>query len=255
MKHIRTSALAVAFLLASAAQANSNPPPPAASPTSSTSLSASEAAAAAAAKAQAGAQAGAKAVGTGGKSNATANTGASTSNSSAGGGGGGGGGSVSSGDNNLFVLPSPVFTPPMAPVDCPAGVDITNEAFSLGWSAVSAARGHTDNSACVLITLRNSYVDQCQYASAKQVQDLLTAKLLPGFKSSGTRYIDLTTAECAALKAPPVQKAVAAPEPMAPVVYVDMPADPPKAAPKKRVRTDCDRVLAPGMTWQCRPKT
>lgn len=254
MRHTRFSALAAAFLLAaSAVQANSTPPTPA-PPTSSTSLSASEAAAVAAAKAQAGAQA----VGTGGKSNATANTGASTSNSSAGGGGGGGGGSVSSGDNNLFVLPSPVFTPPMARVDCPAGVDITNEAFSLGWSAVSAARGHTDNSACVLITLRNSYVDQCQYASAKQVQDLLTAKLLPGFKSSGTRYIDLTTTECAALKAPPMPVVV----PPAPVVAppapapASAPAITPAVAPKKLNPPKCDRILAPGVpTWQCKPKT
>lgn len=106
--------------------------------------------------------------------------------------------------SRLYVLPSPVFTPPMAAVACPGGVDITNEAVSLGWNAVSAARGHTDNSACVLITLRNAYVEQCQYASAKQVQDLLTAKHLPAFKSSSTVYLDLTHQECAAFKAPPV---------------------------------------------------
>ncbi len=149
----------------------------------------------------------------------------------------------------MYVLPAPVFTPPMAAVDCPAGVDITNEALAIGWNAVSAARGHTDNSACVLITLRNAYVEQCQFASAKQVQDLLTAKMLPGFAASSTVYLDLTLAECDALHAPPKAETVFLPVPQ--VVLPEV-----KAKPRKRVHTvlPCERMLMESKTWQCKPK-
>ncbi len=104
----------------------------------------------------------------------------------------------------MYVLPAPVFTPPMAAVECPAGVKISNEAVALGWNFVSAARGSTDNSDCVLIVIRNAYVEQCQYASAKQVQDGIASKHLAGFERSKTVYLDLTQAECTAFKAPPV---------------------------------------------------
>jgi hypothetical protein len=155
---------------------------------------------------------------------------------------------ASSFSSHMYVLPAPVFTPPMAAVDCPAGVSITNDAASIGWNFASVAHGRTDNSDCVLIALRNAYVEQCQYASAKQVQDLLTAKLLPGFKSSGTAYLDLTRAECDALKLPPL--------PTQPTLIYVPTVELPVVKPRKRVKTvlPCERVLAPGQTWQCKAK-
>lgn len=118
------------------------------------------------------------------------------------------GASISQGSDSfrssLWVLPAPVFTPPMAAIDCPAGVKITNEAAAIGWNFASVARGSTDNSDCVLIAVRNAYVEQCQYGSAKQVQDGIASKHLAGFERSKTVYLDLTHKECSDLRAPPV---------------------------------------------------
>jgi hypothetical protein len=238
---------ALAIIAATNAQATGTPTPPPATPAPTTITSG----------AAAGAAAGAV---SGSRSDAVSNSGAAAGANATGGsatGGNAAGGSARQGqgqaqrqaatsgasitdngststENSMYVLPSPVFTPPMAAVNCPAGVEITNEAFSLGWSAISAARGHTDNSACVLITLRNAYVEQCQYASAKQVQDLLTAKMLPGFVASGTAYLDLTRGECDALRAP------VAPVVRTETVYISVPAPaaaPVAVPPKKRIRT------------------
>lgn len=113
-----------------------------------------------------------------------------------------GGDSVSSRAWSLFAQP-PAFTPPMAPIAGCAPV-ITQEATS-GWLIVggaSKATGKTDPTDCTLIALRNAKVEQCQYASAKQIEDMLTAKLLPGFKPSAVEFADLAPAACAALKAP-----------------------------------------------------
>lgn len=144
---------------------------------------------------------------------------------------------------NAYALPAPVFTPPMARVECPTP-RIENRAFSVGWGFVSAARGDTTTDDCTAIALRNAYVEQCQYASAKQVQDLLTAKVLPGFKSSTVVYLDLTQGECTALKAPPL--------PPAPpqIIYVPAAAAPaasapPPAPPVVRKKVVRRRAVAP----------
>lgn len=135
---------------------------------------------------------------------------------------------------NAYALPAPVFTPPMARVECPTP-RIENRAISVGWGFVSAARGDTTTDDCTAIALRNAYVEQCQYASAKQVQDLLTAKVLPGFKSSTVVYLDLTQGECTALKAPPLPPAppqiIYVPAPTAPAAS----ATPAPAVVKKKV--------------------
>lgn len=125
---------------------------------------------------------------------------------------------------SAYALPAPAFTPPMARVECPTP-RIENRAISVGWGFVSAARGDTTTDDCTAIALRNAYVEQCQYASAKQVQDLLTARVLPGFKSSTVVYLDLTQGECTALKAPPL--APAPPQ----IIYVPAAAAPAASAP------------------------
>lgn len=104
--------------------------------------------------------------------------------------------------NSLYVLPAPVFVPPMAKVECPSPT-IRQSAFAIGWNFLSVSDSSTDTDSCTAITLYNAYVARCMYASAKQVQDLLAAKVLgAGFKPSDAFYLDLTAAECAALTGP-----------------------------------------------------
>lgn len=139
-----------------------------------------------------------------------------------------GGDSVSSRAWSLFAQP-PAFTPPMAPIAGCAPV-ITQEAAS-GWLIVggaSKATGKTDPTDCTLIAIRNAKVEACQYASAKQIEDLLTTKLLPGFKPSAAEgFADLDTRACAALKAPPKPE----PEVRYVAAFPPAPAPTPVAAP------------------------
>lgn len=113
------------------------------------------------------------------------------------------------------------FTPQMAPVHVEGcAPQITQHARGLLWGAGSDAGGTTDTSACTLLHIRNAKVEACQYGSAKQIEDLLVAKLLPGFVASPAGdFVDLSRQACAALKAPPVTPSgpqnlvAAAPEP------------------------------------------
>ena len=117
---------------------------------------------------------------------------------------------------------------------------ITQSARS-GWLLIggaSVADSKTDPTDCTLMLLRNAKVDACQYASAKQVEDLMIAKLLPAFKASAGTYPDLTPTECAAVKAPPKP---------AEVRYVSLYAPPectpgkpePRSKPPKRKALTC----------------
>lgn len=124
---------------------------------------------------------------------------------------------VNEGDSNRYsarslalFLPPPVFTPPMAKVDC-AGAMITQDAMSILWSGFSKASAKTDSSDCTLINIRNAKVETCQYASAKKIEDLLVRKHLPDFEPEtvfkGDRFIDYTPEQCALLRAPPAKPA------------------------------------------------
>jgi hypothetical protein len=97
----------------------------------------------------------------------------------------------------------PAFTPPMAPVDgCAAEVRQSADAITL---LGSKAAGVTDPSVCHLFTLRNLKVQQCQYATAKRIEDRLIAKMLPDFPAPAELgYVDLSREACAAVHAPPV---------------------------------------------------
>ncbi len=101
---------------------------------------------------------------------------------------------------SLF-LPPPAFTPPMAPVEgCAA--EVTQEAGAVTLLG-SKASSRSDPSVCHLLTLRNLKVQQCQYASAKQIEDLLVARMLPGFVASPQAdYLDLPRTACAMLSTP-----------------------------------------------------
>lgn len=142
----------------------------------------------------------------------------------------------------------------MAAVQCPTP-RIENRALSVGWGFLSVARGDTTTDDCTAITMRNAYIEQCQYASAKQAQDLLTARALPGFKASGTVYLDLTRAECDALKAPPPAPAEVRYVTILPTPEVKLPQVPAKPA-KKRVRTaiPCEKEQVEKKVWQCKAK-
>lgn len=109
--------------------------------------------------------------------------------------------SVSSRSWSLF-LPPPVFTPPMAKLDCPMA-HITQRADAQLWSGFSQARAETDPTDCTLIQLRNAKVETCQYATAKQIEDLMLAKHLKDFKANAdVKFTDYSEQECAVLKTP-----------------------------------------------------
>ena len=126
---------------------------------------------------------------------------------------------------SLF-LPPPVFTPPMAKIDC-ASAHIKQSADAQLWSGFSQARAETDPTDCTLIQLRNAKVETCQYASAKQIEDLMVAKHLKGFKpNADVVFTDYSEKECAVLKAPRV-------EPPQAINFIA--AEPPKAECKAEV--------------------
>lgn len=102
-----------------------------------------------------------------------------------------------------IVLPAAPWMPPMARVEC-ASAQIDQSDQQVLWGAWRSAQAHTNTSDCTVIALRNAKVETCQYASAKQVEDLLLARHLPAFAASDSSgYIDLTPTQCAALRAPP----------------------------------------------------
>jgi len=148
---------------------------------------------------------------------------------------------------SLF-LPPPVWTPPMAPVQC-ASANIEQGSTSVGWSAFSTANARTDSSDCTLIQMRNAKVEACQYASAKQIEDLLVSKYLTKYQPSTVAMVDYTDKECAALKA----SLQAKPEPVVnyvtQVVEKPVPAEatctvPPAAPAKAAVRPSKPKAVA-----------
>lgn len=119
------------------------------------------------------------------------------------------------------VLPAAPWMPPMARVEC-ASAQIDQSDQQVLWGAWRNAQAHTNTSDCTVIALRNAKVETCQYASAKQVEDLLLVKHLPAFSAADSSgYIDLTPTQCAALKAPPL--------PQLPVSLVQVPQPEPRA--------------------------
>lgn len=223
--------------------------------TSSSSTSSSSAAAGAAAGANAVGMGGAGGQGGAGGAGGAANASGGNarqgqhqgqSQSAAGTGTGTGGSANDNSSSHLYVLPAPVFTPPMAAVQCP-NARIKTRAWAIGWNFISASSGDTDSDDCTALMLRNAYVEECQYASAKQVQDRLSAKVLADFKPSTTFYLDLTREECMALKSP--RPVVETRYVMIDVPKVTLPVVP--AKPKKRAAAKpCTKVLAP--SWQCK---
>lgn len=109
-------------------------------------------------------------------------------------------------DDSFYVLPAPVFTPPLPAINSPC-TNTAQQAFSIGWSAFSQASGGTNTDNCVAIEMYNAALKACRYATAGQIMDLLTAKVLAGFQvPPRSGLLDLTPAECGALAAPPAPK-------------------------------------------------
>lgn len=138
---------------------------------------------------------------------------------------------------SLF-LPPPAWTPPMSPVQC-ASANIEQGSTSVVFGGFSTANARTDSSDCTLIQMRNAKVEACQYASAKQIEDLLVRKYLTNYSPSTVAMQDYTDKECAALKASTLPK----PEPVVNYVtqVVEKPAEPvtctPPAPPAKPAKT------------------
>lgn len=172
-------------------------------------------------------------------SKASVQTGARSESAAA--GGSATGGSVSgdtalsvAGDSSDYkslglVLPAPASTPALpAMPTCDALT--TQTAFAFGFGLFSTAEAKADPADCTLLKLRYIKELQCQYASAKQIEDLMLAKLLPGYQPTQNMGIDHTQAGCAALmNPPPVPTAKPVVEYQTRYIYLD----PPKLEPAK----------------------
>ena len=229
-------ALAVA---ASSAMAFSTPPPETPTPTTnvisnavkSTVHQSQAAMAGAASKAAASSTSGASAAGgAGGSGTASVGDVAPAQNSSL--------SSSTEGSRSWSLfLPPLAYVPPMAPIQgCAAKV--TQSARGFAWGAYSDSGSSADTDACTLIAIRNAKVESCQYASAKQIEDLLTAKMLPAYKPTEVKFEDLSPKDCAATKAlppaPPVPPSQPAVNYIAPPVVV-----PPAASAPVPVNVTC----------------
>lgn len=101
--------------------------------------------------------------------------------------------------SNMWVLPAPVFTPPLPPIaNCPSA-NVDQMAIAGGWSFLSYARGSVNTDNCTAIILYNQYVSTCKWKSAQQVLDLLSRKVLPDFQQSDVELFDMTREQCNAL--------------------------------------------------------
>jgi len=139
-------------------------------------------------------------------------------------------------DSDFYVLPAPMFAPQLPAIESPC-TNSSQHGFSFGWSLASGyeASSNTDN--CVAIAMYNAAVKSCRYATAGQIMDRLTVKVLAGFEpAKQADLIDLTQKECRDLREP-VRKPplVAAFEPdvlIATAKKADKPVEP-ASAPKK----------------------
>lgn len=244
---------ALSAVTVSQALATGTPPPPPAPTPPSSSTSGAEAAAAAAAKAQAGAVAGAhqgqgqqQGQGQGQQmgQDQSATSGASLTDNSQGG----------SYRSSMWVLPAPVFTPPLPAIPCPSA-NADQLAFAVGFNFISFAKASTNSDNCTAITLYNSYVATCKYASAQQVLDRLSSKVLPGFTPSGIALVDIEASKCRDLLAPVTNVTnnyyETIYQPPAPPAIVEK-----KPVVKQRVKTKlpCEKVLVDKKVYQCKAK-
>lgn len=170
---MRTLILAASLMLALPAFATNRPPPAAVQAPAATSTS----------SAAAGARAGADAVARSGGATVTGD----------------------SGDTTLAILPPLVHTPPLPLLPTSSCVNTHQESLGIVFGVVSKASADQTSDNCVAITLYNAAVATCRYASAKQIADLLTIKVLPGFHPPRASLIDYSPGECDALKPAPPQ--------------------------------------------------
>lgn len=107
--------------------------------------------------------------------------------------------------SSMWVLPSPVFTPPLPMIaGCPSA-NVDQMAFAAGWNFISYADASVNTDNCTAVILYNQYVSTCKWHSAQQVLDLLSKKVLPGFTPSSVELVDLDKRQCDALLAPPAE--------------------------------------------------
>lgn len=219
MKRLLYLTLCAALLLGTvvyAVDANATGYPPAPDPkpaTTQTSTSKATAGAVAGAKAGANAKGGA-AQAKGGSADAASDNDTSI------------GGDHNKSDFLAIALPAPVFVAPLPVLPATTCAEAFGRAHALGWNFASEGENGINPDKCIAIEIYNAHVKGCRYASAKQVLDLLTVKILAGFKPVDQTLLDLSAIECTALNAPP--KA-------APASYFLLPPEEKKAPAVRRV--------------------
>lgn len=155
--------------------------------------------------------------------------------------------STSSFRSYLVNLPSAVFTPPLPMSTCPQA-NVDQSAVAIGWNFFSHAKGSVNTDNCTAIIIYNNFLEQCKFRSAHAILNSLTLKILPGFEAEKATWLDLTPAECAALKMPVVFPPV---PPVTNYVYVEKtcptPAPTPKVVPKgkKKIVKKAPRPCTP----------
>jgi len=118
------------------------------------------------------------------------------------------GGDTVNSKSSMWVLPAPVFTPPLPQIaDCP-GANVKQMAAAGLWNGFSYAEASVNTDNCTAIILYNQYVSTCKYHSAQQVLNLLSSKVLPGFEKSDVALFDLNKRECDALHAPIIEQKI-----------------------------------------------
>lgn len=116
--------------------------------------------------------------------------------------GGTGGSLVDQSKSQMWVLPAPVFTPPLPMSECPQA-NVDQVALSALWNGVSYAHATVNTDNCTAIIIHNRYIESCQYANASKILSLLSAKVLPGFSDDSQNYWpNLTREQCEILKRP-----------------------------------------------------
>lgn len=144
--------------------------------------------------------------------------------------------------SSMWVLPAPVFTPPLPPIaDCP-GANVKQMAIAGFWNGFSYADAGVNTDNCTAIILYNQYVATCKWKSAQQVLDLLSQRVLPGFTPSNLELLDLDKQQCDALLNPPLQ-----PSQPATVNYIsNYYQDSPKEKPTKKKAVSTGPCEKPG---------
>lgn len=125
----------------------------------------------------------------------------------------------------LLTLPQLAYTPPLPQLSCPES-SASQSSTGVLWGLYSRAEGGINTDNCSLFRIYNAYLEQCKFASAEELLDKLTVKLLPTYTIQTTQLENLNAKDCMVWKNPPPP-----PPPKVECPVCDLPPPPPPACP------------------------